>query len=170
MIIWIWGRPCSGKTTLAGELYNYFKSLKKEVELIDSDYVRKRSKDGGNFDFKSRCLHMDKLRFMTQMTAKCNEVVIVAAITPYKGMRYRNRKAFGRRLVEVYMNASFQACADRDDKGLYVLAKEGKIEHFTGISDKLDKGETHDIECNTEIESIEESKYKVLNYLNIKSS
>lgn len=133
--------------------------------MLDGDAVRKEMKDGDKFDFRSRCLYMDKLRFMAQMYSKSKEVVIVSAITPYKGMRYRNKKALGSRLIEVYMNASFQRCAARDTKGMYALAKEGKIEYFTGISDKFDEGETQDIECNTEKETVEQSRDKILNYL-----
>uniref|UniRef100_A0A1J3CR19 Adenylyl-sulfate kinase 3 n=1 Tax=Noccaea caerulescens TaxID=107243 RepID=A0A1J3CR19_NOCCA len=37
--------------------------------------------------------------------------------------------------VKVYMNMSLQLCEARDPKGLYKLARAGKIKDFTGIDD-----------------------------------
>jgi sulfate adenylyltransferase len=37
--------------------------------------------------------------------------------------------------VEVHVATSIEECERRDRKGLYKLAREGKIKEFTGISD-----------------------------------
>jgi sulfate adenylyltransferase len=37
--------------------------------------------------------------------------------------------------VEVHVATSLEECERRDRKGLYKLAREGKIKEFTGISD-----------------------------------
>ena len=41
----------------------------------------------------------------------------------------------GRRFIEVYIEASVEACAERDVKGLYEKAFAGEIKEFTGVSD-----------------------------------
>jgi sulfate adenylyltransferase len=43
-------------------------------------------------------------------------------------------EAFGA-FVEVHVATSLEECERRDRKGLYKLAREGKIKEFTGISD-----------------------------------
>lgn len=167
MIIWIWGRPCVGKSTLAEALYKELRKRNWSVRWIDSEKVRiKSGRIESNFTFEERCKYMDKLRFMAQMYSKCNEFVIVSAITPYKGMRYRNRKAFGNNLLEIYMKASIQSCKERDKKNIYEKALSGEIKNFTGISDKFDKGETFDIMCDTDSKTFQENLNKILKHLN----
>jgi adenylylsulfate kinase len=64
--------------------------------------------------------------------------------------------------VEVYVNAPLEVCEQRDLKGLYRLARAGKIQAFTGIDDPYEPPLAPDVECRTDIESIEESVDKVL--------
>ena len=37
--------------------------------------------------------------------------------------------------MEIHVKASVETCEGRDPKGLYKLAREGKIKNFTGIDD-----------------------------------
>ena len=41
--------------------------------------------------------------------------------------------------VEVHVATSLEECEKRDRKGLYKLAREGKIKEFTGISDPYEE-------------------------------
>ena len=41
--------------------------------------------------------------------------------------------------VEIYVKTSLEICEKRDVKGLYKLAREGKIKEFTGISDPYEE-------------------------------
>nr|MCU0908432.1 adenylyl-sulfate kinase [Paracoccaceae bacterium] len=43
-----------------------------------------------------------------------------------------------------------EECERRDRKGLYKLAREGKIKEFTGISDPYEAPETPELRVNTE--------------------
>ena len=36
--------------------------------------------------------------------------------------------------LEVFVNTPLEICEQRDTKGLYKKAREGKIDHFTGIT------------------------------------
>lgn len=46
---------------------------------------------------------------------------------------------------EVYVKASLETCESRDPKGLYRLAREGKIKNFTGIDDPYEEPVTPDL-------------------------
>lgn len=39
------------------------------------------------------------------------------------------------RFIEVFVDTSFEVCEERDVKGMYELARQGKIKNFTGIDD-----------------------------------
>ena len=56
-------------------------------------------------------------------------------------------------------------CEERDVKGLYRKARSGEIKNFTGIDDPYESPLNPEIECRTDLETLEESVSKVLNKL-----
>ena len=52
--------------------------------------------------------------------------------------------------IEIFVNTSLQKCEERDSKGLYKLAREGKIKEFTGISDPYEEPSSPDIVINSD--------------------
>ncbi len=52
--------------------------------------------------------------------------------------------------LEIHVATSLEECERRDRKGLYKLAREGKIKEFTGISDPYEEPETPELTLNTE--------------------
>ena len=52
--------------------------------------------------------------------------------------------------IEVYVYTSLEKCEERDSKGLYKLAREGKIKEFTGISDPYEEPKCPDIVVNSD--------------------
>ena len=68
-------------------------------------------------------------------------------------------------LIEIYVKASFEACQERDVKGLYAKAKEGLVPNFTGKDSGFEEPSNPDLVIDTEQESIEESLQKVLTFL-----
>jgi len=64
--------------------------------------------------------------------------------------------------IEVYVNAPLEVCEQRDVKGLYKKAREGKIKNFTGIDAPFEAPENPTIELKTDELSIEESVAKCL--------
>jgi adenylylsulfate kinase-like enzyme len=47
--------------------------------------------------------------------------------------------------VEVYVNTPAEVCEARDTKGLYRLARSGKLLHFTGVDDPYEPPERPEI-------------------------
>ncbi|RYR53992.1 hypothetical protein Ahy_A06g029250 isoform C [Arachis hypogaea] len=52
--------------------------------------------------------------------------------------------------IEVFMNMPLQLCEARDPKGLYKLARSGKIKGFTGIDDPYEPPLNCEIEIKQE--------------------
>ena len=52
--------------------------------------------------------------------------------------------------IEVHVATSVEECERRDRKGLYKLAREGKIKEFTGISDPYEAPENPEVYIDTE--------------------
>ena len=67
--------------------------------------------------------------------------------------------------MEVYINAPLTICETRDVKGLYKKARSGEIKSFTGIDDPYEAPINPEVECRTDIETLEESVDKILRKL-----
>jgi len=88
----------------------------------------------------------------------------VAAISPYREIRDECRARIGD-FIEVWVNAPLEVCEQRDNKGLYRKARAGEIKGFTGIDDPYEPPLAAEVECCTDVESVEESAAKVLRAL-----
>jgi sulfate adenylyltransferase len=51
--------------------------------------------------------------------------------------------------VEIYVDTPLEECEKRDRKGLYAMARAGKIKGFTGIDDPYEVPENPEIVINT---------------------
>ena len=81
-------------------------------------------------------------------------IVINAFITPRRDLRDLARKIIGSDdLLEVYVEASFEACRARDPKGIYARADSGAVTSFTGRDSAFEAPETAALILHTEEES-----------------
>ena len=84
-------------------------------------------------------------------------IAICAPIAPYQKTRDDVREeieAFGS-FIEVYLSTPLEICEKRDRKGLYKLAREGKIKEFTGISDPYEIPKNPELILNSEDKNVE---------------
>lgn len=102
--------------------------------------------------------------FVAELVIRHDVIVIFSAISPYRQIREEVRRTIGR-FVEVYVNAPLAVCEHRDVKGLYKRARAGEIRNFTGIDDPYEPPLNPEVECRTDLETIEESAAKVLQKL-----
>ena len=78
-------------------------------------------------------------------------------------MRQKAKNIIGsENYIEIFLNASLEVCEERDIKGLYKDAREGKIKNFTGIDSSYEMPVHPDIELNTEDLSVAETVEKCL--------
>ena len=64
--------------------------------------------------------------------------------------------------LEVHVATSLEECERRDRKGLYKLARSGKIKEFTGISDPYDVPETPELRLETESVPVDNCAHQVI--------
>ena len=104
------------------------------------------------FSKKHRSLNVQRIGFVASEITKNGGIAICAPIAPYKYDRRINRELISRvgSFIEVYINTSLDKCEERDSKGLYKLAREGKIKEFTGISDPYEVPESPEITLNSD--------------------
>ncbi|MCW5935374.1 MAG: adenylyl-sulfate kinase, partial [Fimbriimonadia bacterium] len=102
-----------------------------------------------------------RIGFVSHLLSRNGVFVLVSAISPYRDVRDEVRNRIGD-FLEVYANAPLEVCEERDVKGLYKKARAGEIKGFTGIDDPYEEPLNPEVECRTDLESLEESANKVL--------
>ncbi len=162
--IWMTGLSGAGKSTITEHLVPLLKERGKKVEVLDGDVVRTNLSKGLGFSKEDRDTNIRRIGFVSNLLSRNGVYAITAAISPYKEIRQEVRD-MTENFVEVYVNASVDACIKRDVKGLYKKALAGEIKQFTGISDPYEPPENPEVICNTEDETPLESAMKIITYL-----
>jgi adenylylsulfate kinase len=159
LTVWFTGLSGAGKTTLNRSLAYLLETQGHAVESLDGDAVRQHLCKGLGFSKADRDENIRRIGFVAELLTRHGVVVLVSAISPYREIRDEVRRKIGR-FVEVYVNAPLEICEQRDRKGLYKRARAGEIRGFTGIDDPYEPPLNPEVECHTDLETIEESVAK----------
>ncbi|ARC87662.1 bifunctional sulfate adenylyltransferase/adenylylsulfate kinase [Rhodovulum sp. MB263] len=132
------GLSGSGKSTIANALMVKLMEMGgRPVTLLDGDVVRKHLSSELGFSKEHRDINIRRIGYVASEITKNGGIAICAPIAPYSATRRAVREmieAYGA-FCEVHVATPLEECEKRDRKGLYKLAREGKIKEFTGISD-----------------------------------
>ncbi|HSG36364.1 MAG TPA: bifunctional sulfate adenylyltransferase/adenylylsulfate kinase [Paracoccaceae bacterium] len=155
----------SGKSTIANALMVKLMEMGgRPVTLLDGDIVRKNLSSELGFSKEHRDLNIRRIGYVASEITKNGGIAICAPIAPYATTRRAVREdieAFGA-FVEVHVATSIEECERRDRKGLYRLAREGKIKEFTGISDPYDVPANPELRIETENADVDTCAHQVL--------
>lgn len=162
--IWMTGLSGAGKSTITEELIPMLRQRGCKLEVLDGDEVRTNLSRGLGFSKEDRDINIRRIGYVCHLLTRNGVFVISAAISPYRAVRDENR-ALIQNFVEVHVNASLEACIERDVKGLYKKALAGEIREFTGVSDPYEPPLHPEVVCNTEDESPKESAAKIVGKL-----
>jgi bifunctional enzyme CysN/CysC len=163
-VVWLTGLSSAGKTTLAEQVFDRLRASGHKVELLDGDLVRQRLSKGLGYSKEDRDENIRRIGFVAELLARNGVTVIVSAISPYRALRAEVRRSIPS-FVEVYVNAPLEVCEGRDVKGLYRRARAGELHGFTGVDDPYEAPLQPEVECRTDLETVEESGQKILDYL-----
>ena len=158
--IFFTGLSSSGKSTLANALAQRLASIQdRRITLLDGDKVRHYLSSELGFSKEHRSLNVRRVGFVSSEITKNGGIAICALIAPYEQDRLHNRQIIGANggYLEVFVSTSLEECEKRDVKGLYKLARAGKIPQFTGISDPYETPSRAEIVIDAATVSVEEA-------------
>jgi adenylylsulfate kinase len=162
-VIWMTGLSGAGKTTLARNIEMELNKRGFLTQILDGDNVRNGINNNLGFSPEDRYENIRRIAECSKLFINTGIICINSFISPTKDIREMAKDIIGSAdFIEVYINAPLEVCEQRDVKGLYKKAREGKIKEFTGIDAPYEAPENPDIEIHTDEWSIEDSVEKCL--------
>lgn len=150
--VFLTGLPSSGKSTIARALAaRWMEESARPVSVLDGDEVRRHLSKGLGFSREDRDTNVERIGWVAAEIVRHGGFVVCAQIAPYAGSRAEARRLVERhgRFIEVHVATPLDECERRDPKGLYALAREGKLKGFTGIDDPYEVPEAPDLAIDT---------------------
>lgn len=145
-VIWVTGLSGSGKSTLACALGRGLHARGKLTYILDGDNVRHGLNRDLSFRAEDRAENIRRTGEVAKLFADAGVICIASLISPYRKERDACRALLAEGdFIEVFMDVPLHVCEARDPKGLYKLARAGKIKGFTGVDDPYEPPLTSEI-------------------------
>jgi adenylylsulfate kinase len=158
--IWFTGLSGAGKSTLSEAIEERLKARGRNLEILDGDIVRTHLSKGLGFSKEDRDINIKRIAFVCGLLTRNGVACISAAISPYRETREWARDHIGN-FIEVFVKCPIDVCRQRDVKGLYKLADEGKIKGFTGVDDPYEEPLHPELVVETDKETVQESVTRI---------
>lgn len=156
-VLWFVGLSGSGKSTLASALESYFFDQGYKTYILDGDNIRSGLNNDLDFSDESRKENIRRISEVAKLFADAGVIVLTAFISPFKEDRNSARNLIGDEdFLEIHVDCPLEICEQRDVKGLYKKAREGKIKHFTGIDSPFEIPDNPDVKVDTANNSLED--------------
>ena len=169
LVIWLTGLSGSGKSTLAHSVELELHKLGCKTYVLDGDNVRQGLSSNLSFGCDDRKENIRRIGEVAKLMMEAGVISLTAFISPFKEDRNTARELLPHGdFIEIYCKASLETCESRDVKGLYKLARAGKIKNYTGIDSPYEVPENPELVIDTEVESLDESTTKVIDFLKSK--
>ncbi|GLU35841.1 adenylyl-sulfate kinase [Trinickia caryophylli] len=135
LTFWLTGLSGAGKSTIAYELEQRLIGERQPCAVLDGDNLRHGLNRDLGFSERDRRENMRRAAEAARLMNDAGLIVVASLVSPFREDRAAVKDIIGEaRFVEVYVNTPLTVCESRDPKGLYLKARRGDIEGFTGVS------------------------------------
>lgn len=165
VVLWLYGLSGSGKSTIANEVERALHAEGRMTAILDGDNLRTGLNRNLGFSDEDRTENVRRVAEAAKLFASQGIITIVSVITPLRRHRAAAAEIVGPDFHEIYVKADFATCADRDPKGLYAKAAEGKIGQFTGRDSGFEEPAAPSLVLDTQTRSVEQCAADLLGYL-----
>ncbi|KAF3981179.1 MAG: adenylyl-sulfate kinase [Methylococcales symbiont of Hymedesmia sp. n. MRB-2018] len=167
-ILWFTGLSGAGKSTIASAVEQKLYELGHHTYLLDGDNVRHDLNKDLGFSDRDRIENIRRIGEISKLFVDAGLLVLTAFISPFRRDRRMVRELVGENeFIEIYMATPTKICEQRDPKGLYKKARQGKIKNFTGIDSDYETPEYAEVTINTAELGIEECADVIIDYLKL---
>lgn len=162
IVVWMFGLSGSGKSTIANAAERVLHEQGRMTTILDGDNLRSGLNSDLGFSDHDRLENIRRFSEVAKLFVDQGIITFVSAITPRGELRDLARGIIGKDMFEVYIKASYEACEERDVKGLYAKAAKGEIKDFTGKQSDFESPASPDLVIDTESTTVEDSAFELL--------
>jgi bifunctional enzyme CysN/CysC len=165
-VIWFTGLSGSGKSSIANALEQMLYTSGYHTYLLDGDNVRRGLNRDLDFSDTGRVENIRRIGEAARLFVDAGLIVLTAFISPFRSDRTLVRDLLGNEeFVEVFVDTPLEVCEQRDIKGLYRKARDGKIKNFTGIDSPYEPPAHAELVLQTVRKTPEDCAVSVYDYL-----
>ncbi|HEY4857864.1 MAG TPA: adenylyl-sulfate kinase, partial [Xanthobacteraceae bacterium] len=133
-VLWLTGLSGAGKSTIADLLEQSLHRAGHHTIVLDGDNIRHGLNRDLGFTDEDRVENIRRVAEVAKLMVEAGLIVIVSFISPFRSERRLARGLVGEdEFLEIYVDTPLDICEARDPKGLYKLARAGKLPNLTGI-------------------------------------
>ena len=133
-ILWFTGLSGAGKSTIANLVEQRLHLAGRHTYLLDGDNVRHGLNRDLGFTDADRVENIRRVAETAKLFVDAGLIVLASFISPFRSERQLARDLVEPgEFVEIFVDTPLSVAEERDPKGLYRKAREGKIKNFTGI-------------------------------------
>ena len=155
-VLWFTGISGSGKSTLANAVEQTLYNKGIRTYILDGDNLRHGLNKDLGFTQEDRVENIRRVGEVAKLMVDAGIVVITAFISPFRSERKMARNLFSEdEFFEIFVDTPLEVAEKRDPKGLYKLARSGKLPNFTAIDSPYEAPETPDLVVKTHREDID---------------
>ncbi|MBS1774029.1 MAG: adenylyl-sulfate kinase [Bacteroidetes bacterium] len=164
--IWLTGLPASGKSSIAKELETQLHQREYRSYCLDGDNTRLGINSDLSFSDEDRKENIRRVAEICKLFNDSGIIIIASFISPFELDRLNAKKIIGsENFIEVFVDANVETCKQRDKKGLYKLAAQGKLKNFTGVNSPYERPASPDIHLRSDSMNIEMCVNQIINTL-----
>jgi adenylylsulfate kinase len=165
-VIWFTGLSGAGKTTLAKGLELNLYNRGFLAQVLDGDNIRTGINNNLTFSDADRLENIRRIAEVSKLLMHSGIITLNSFISPTREIRQLAREIIGSSdFIEIFVFAPLAVCEQRDVKGLYRKAREGKITQFTGIDSPYEDPVNPGLVVDTSAYSIDQCNEQVLDYV-----
>jgi bifunctional enzyme CysN/CysC len=156
----------SGKSRIAYELERRLFDAGRAVSVLYGQNMRQGLSRDLGFTADDRSENLRRSAEVAKILNDSGLICVAAFVAPHDAVRQKARQVIGAdRFVEIYCNAPFDVCKQRDKSGLYAKAERGEIAQFPGVSATFEHPQSPDLTLPTDQLSVEESADRIIQLL-----
>jgi len=132
--VWLTGLSGAGKSTIARAVARSLHSDGTAAHVLDGDELRAGLSADLGFSDADRAEQVRRAGHLARILGDAGVIPLAALISPSRAERDGVRALHPRRrFIEVHVATKLEVCEQRDVKGLYALARAGRLVGLTGI-------------------------------------
>lgn len=165
-VIWFTGLSGAGKSTLAYLVEDALHKKGFRTYVLDGDNIRHGVSCDLGFSVDDKSENLRRIGEVAKLFFDSGTLVLVSVISPFIKDREKVRKLINSdKFYEIYVNCPIDVCERRDTKGLYKLARSGKIKNLIGLDSPYEPPTRPELIINTNQLTIKKSVNKIITFL-----